>query len=65
MKGNVLLRYQSRSDPGAQMGVEELGDVARADVFPALKEAPREDRDGIGVGLDQIRHNFGELRFIF
>lgn len=60
----MLLRYQSRSDSGAQMSIKKLGDVVRADVFPAFKEAPCEDWDGIGVSLDQIRHDLGELRFI-
>lgn len=46
------------------MLVEETGDVSRTDVFPAFKEASGEDGYSVGMGLDEIGHDLGELDLI-
>lgn len=61
----VLFRYQPRAYPRAQMRIQEPRHLNRINIPSALQEPAREDRDGIRVGLHQIRQHICELPLFF
>ena len=64
VEGDVLFCDEAGADAGAEVLVEELGDFEGGDVFSGFEEAAGQDRDGVGVGLDQVGHYFGELDLV-
>lgn len=60
----MLLRDEARAYTGAQMLVKKARHSSRMDVLPTLEEAPGEDGDGVGVGLDEPGHEIDESVFI-
>lgn len=61
----MLFGHQSGSDAGTQVLVEEACDFHGVDVFAALEESLRQGRDGVGMGADEIGHDFGEFHLFF
>lgn len=41
-----------------------MGDISRTDVFSAFKKPTGQGGNGVGMCLDKIRHDLGELYFI-
>ena len=64
VEGDVLFCDETGADAGAEMLVEELGDVDWGDVFSGLEEAAGEDGNSVGVGLDEVGHDFCELDLV-
>lgn len=61
----MLLRYQPRADPRAQMRIQEPRHLNRINIPSALQKPARENRDGIRVGMHQIRQHICELPLFF
>jgi hypothetical protein len=64
VQGDVLLGDEAGADTGAQVLVEEAGDVGGVDVAAALEEALGEDGDGVGVGGDKLGEDLGEADLV-
>lgn len=64
VEGNVLFGDEAGADAGAQVLVEEAGDLGRGDVLAALEEPPGEDGDGVGVGGDELGEGVCELDLV-
>lgn len=60
----MLLGNQSRTDAGAEVLVQESGDLLGVDVLPALEEAPRQYGDRVRVRSNELGERVGELDLI-
>lgn len=65
MKGNVLFSNQTGSNPGPEMLIKKPRYISGADILPTFKKATGKYRNGIGMRLNEVGHDFGELDLIF
>ena len=64
MQGYMLLGNQSRADAGAEVLVQEPGDLLGVDVLPALEEAPRQYGYRVRVRSNELGERVGELDLV-